>query len=197
MVDITEVTLKDGDLEDIDYLVEDNGSNKVAFYHAMTGGPTRVMMEITRPSNTTPYSAYDCVAASSPSITTQCILAGRLNGKGGKIKRVDVLTDLTTWTSALTVVLYDDVPTSFIADNSAYPGRAYADAPGIIGIVNTGAFAPDITAGTAACATVATELNYQCATTSKKVYFELFLGNVTPTPASGQKFTVVLHVDQN
>lgn len=197
MVDITEVTLKDASLEDIDLLVEDDGNNKLAFYHANTGGPTRVYAEITRPSNTTPYSAYDCVGDASPSVTTQCILAGRLNGKGGKIKRVDVLTDLTTWTSALSVVLYDDVPTVFIADNSAYPGRAYADKAGIIGVVNTGAFAPDITAGTAACATVATELNYQCAAGSKKVYFELFLGNVTPTPASAQKFTVVLHVDQN
>jgi hypothetical protein len=193
---MTTITIRDHDGADVIMGAELDGTS-YRFQQALVGGPARVYKEITRPSNTTPYSAGDCIADNTEGATTHYIEAGRLNALGGKITQVDVATDLRTWTAGITIVLYDAVPTAFTADHAAFPGRAYADMANIIGIVDFSALAADAAvSGAAAIASTTCSLNFKCAAATKKIYFEMFTDG-TPTPASGQKFTVVLHVDQN
>ena len=190
------VTLRDSDGTELDFQADLDGTT-YNLKTALMGGPTHVYQEITRPSNTTPYSAGDTIAANSASAATQYIVVGRLNGLGGKITQVDVMTDNRAWTAGIKVVLYDDEPTAFTADNAAFPGRAYADKAGVIGIASVTALAADAdVAGAMAVGSIACDLNFQCAAASKNIYFQLFTAG-TPTPASAQKFTIVLHITQN
>lgn len=191
---MTTITIRDHDGADVIMDAELDGT-AYSFKTVPKGGPTRVYQEVTRPANTTPYTAGDCIADNAASATTQYITAGRLAGLGGKITKAKLMTDLTTWTDDVFVVLYDDEPASWTADHAAFPGMVYSEKAGIIGGIDFDTMAADVTGG---CAqqTVVTDLNFSCATSSQKIYFQMFTDG-TPTPASGQKFTLVLHIDQN
>jgi hypothetical protein len=152
----------------------------------------RAVKEFSRPTNTDQYAANDCIAAASPGVTTQNIPnAGRINGGTGSIMRAVLKTDNLSWTTPMTLVIYDRAaPGAFIADNAAFD-PLYADSDNIVGILEFPEFKKDATG--AAGSFVRAALNnlnmpYRCAADSVNLYFEAFIPSGTPTPANGQKF---------
>lgn len=188
------ITIRDHDAADVIMGAELDGS-AYSFYTVPKGGPTRVDQEITRAANATPYTAGDCIADADPSATTHCIAAGRLEGLGGKITSAKLMTDLTSWTDDVYVILYDDEPETWTADNAAFPGMIYDEAAGLIGKLTFDTMVADVVGG---CSqqTITTDMNFKCAAASKNIYFQMYTP-ATPTPASSQKFTLVLHIGQN
>jgi hypothetical protein len=153
----------------------------------------RIVKEIVRPTDTTPYSANDCLGAAAPGPTTQNLpLAGRVVGGSGAIVRAVMKTDNLSWTAAVYVVVYDlAVPASWIADNAAFDPK-YADSDNIVGVIQFNSFAKD--ASGAAGSFVKSNgvlsdasLPYRCAADSQNLYFQCFVTG-TPTPANAQKF---------
>jgi hypothetical protein len=165
----------------------------------LEGGYRQIQVEITRPANTTAYSANDAVADNAPSITTH-VLAGaaRKVGGTGSIVRASVATDKIDSTMALFMVVYNAAPAGgFTADNAAFSFK-YADIGKKVGIIPFPAVAV-AAAGGAGCAPYARVdgLNIPFKTVAvDDLYFELYQKG-TPTPASGQKFYFDIGVIQD
>ena len=157
----------------------------------LAGGNKRLVKEFTRPADTTAYAALDCLSDAAPSVTTQNLpLAGRVNAGTGSIIRAVMKTDNLSWTNGITVVIYDEPPASFIADNAAFDVK-YADKANVVGTLAFSAFAKDATGAAGSfvkCALEGLNMPYECASDSTNLYFQCFLPSGTPTPASGQKF---------
>ena len=167
---------------------------------ALGAKAAQVQIEITRPADTTQYAANDAIADNDPSITTH-LLSGmaRANGGSGRIVRACIKTDNVSWTNALRVVVYKAAPAGgFIADNAAYDDK-YADKASIVGTIQFPGFVP-MGAGAAdgirAAVAKGEYLAYECAAGSKDLYFQIWQTG-TPTPASAQKFFVVLDVEKD
>ena len=184
-------TLKDGLGADFKAKVYNLGSDEHASSTVLEGGNKRLVKEFTRPANTTAYAAFDCLADNAPSVTTQNLpLAGRMIGGSGSIIRAVMATNNLSWTNAITVIIYDASPGSFIADNAAFDPQ-YADKAHIVGTLAFSAFAKDATGAAGSfvkCVLEGLNMPYECADDSTNLYFQCFLPSGTPTPASGQKF---------
>lgn len=155
-------------------------------------GFKRIKCEITRPANTTAYAALDCVADASASATTQALpYAGRIDGGTGSILRAVIKTDNLSWTNPITMVIYDgDGPAAFIADNAAFDPK-YEDKQDVVGTISFPTFVKDATGASGSYyKSVVDSLNmpYECGSSTKSLYFQLFIPSGTPAPASGQKF---------
>jgi hypothetical protein len=152
----------------------------------------RVTKEFIRADNATQYSALDCLAAASPSITTQNIpLAARVVGGSGTIVRAVMKTDMLTWTNPISVAIYDlALPAAFIADNDAFDAK-YADSDNVVAVLEFPEFRKDATGAAGSFVkSVLGNLNipYRCAPASTNLTFQSFLPSGTPTPANLQKF---------
>lgn len=162
----------------------------------LEGGFENCAIEFSRPGNTTPYSALDCLSDNAPSITTQ-VLAGvaRKNGGSGTILRATLKTDMTTWTNPITFVIYSVAPGAFIADNSAFD-RMYADKASAIGMLEFPSF-QTVTGGAGSFRWASLDglnIPYGCDAAIDDLYFQAYIPSGTPTPASAQKFYLQLGV---
>ena len=193
-----------GDL--VPLLVDDDGKVSIAGSGlpsgAATGGQAaKIQIEITRPANTTPaYGANTAIADAEPSVATHLLAnMARANGGSGRIVRAAIYTDNVSWTQAVNLVIYKAAPADgFIADKGAYDDK-YADKASIVGTIQFPGFVP-MGAGAAGGIRVAVAkgeyLAYECAAGSKDLYFQIWQTG-TPTPASAQKFFVVLDVEKD
>lgn len=168
---------------------------------AVGGKAAKIQIEITRPANTTPaYEANTAIADAAPSVTTHLLAnMARANGGSGRIVRAAIMTDNVSWTQAVNLVIYKAAPAGgFIADKGAYNDK-YADKASIVGTIRFPGFVP-MGAGAAGGIRVAVAngeyLAYECAAGSKDLYFQIWQTG-TPTPASAQKFFVVLDVEKD
>jgi hypothetical protein len=160
--------------------------------------------EITRPANNTPYHAGDVIGPTTPTDALMAIEgAGRINGGSGQIIGGVLKTDLRTWTSPVNVVIFQLPPAAgWTADHAAFPGRAYGDGTAanlaIVGMLQFTALAKDAdVAGAAALCATSMDFprSFECAAASKRLYWRPWIPTgSTPTPASGQKFTLDLHI---
>ena len=155
-------------------------------------GFRRLIKEFTRPTGTDQYAVNDCLAAASPSVTTQNLpLAGRVVGGTGTIVRAVMKTDNLSWTNPISVVIYDLAPPgSFIADNAVFDPQ-YADSDNIVAVLQFSSFIKDATgaAGSFVKSVLdGLDLPYHCAADSQNLYYQNFLPSGTPVPASAQKF---------
>jgi len=167
---------------------------------AVGGKAAKIQIEITRPADTTQYAANTAIADAEPSATTHLLAnMARANGGSGRIVRAAIYTDNVSWTQAVNLVIYKAAPADgFIADKGAYDDK-YADKASIVGTIQFPGFVP-MGAGAAGGIRVAVAkgeyLAYECAAGSKDLYFQIWQTG-TPTPASAQKFFVVLDVEKD
>jgi hypothetical protein len=160
---------------------------------------TRAATELTRPADTTAYTAGD-VVSNSTSATTLIDLASavRVNGGSGYIVRVDLATDKKSITPRFRVHFFNASNPTVSVDNAAHRGL-YADVAKRLGWVDL----PAMTTGTDTTnSTMSRTSNDGCrlpvvaggATTSLYALLEALDAF---TPASGQKFTLTIMVDGN
>ncbi|MFA7164599.1 MAG: hypothetical protein WC124_01965 [Desulfoplanes sp.] len=187
-------TLAEADGTQFEARVYDLGSSEYASATVLEGGYKRISAEITRPADTTAYTAKDCIADVAQSSTTHKFAnAARLTGLGGGIIHASIKTDKVDWTAAITMIIYDGAgPASFIADNAAFD-RMWADRGKAIAVIEFPAL-QTVTGGAGSMAWANVDgINraYTCSGTD--LYFQLYT-NGTPTPANGQKFYIELGV---
>lgn len=163
------------------------------------GGLTRVDVEMTRPSNTDAYAAGD-VVSNNTSTTTLIDLANlvRANGASAYIVRVSLSTDKKSITPRFRVHFYNASDPTVAADNAAYK-NLYADIAKYLGFVDlpamtTGTDTTNSTMSVAANSTV--RLPIIAGGSTRSVYALLEALDVF-TPASAQKFTLGVMVDNN
>lgn len=181
--------------------VYDLGDSEYASSTVLEGGYKRLKKEFTRPANTTAYTALDCLADNSPSITTQNLDgAARINGGSGAIIRAAMKTDNLSWTNQIYVVIYDGTgPASFISDNAAFDTK-WADDNNIVGVLLFNAFTKDATGAAGSFVKSVLEglnMPYDCGASVDDLYFQCFIPSGGPTPASGQKFFLNIGVLRN
>jgi hypothetical protein len=156
----------------------------------MRGGYGQVGAEITRPENDTQYAALDAVADASQSATTHRFAnAARKVGGSGGIVNARVVTNNLDWTNALTLVVYDTPPATFVADNTAFDEK-WVDRDSIVTEITFPAMTTFTGAAGSFRRAVASGLNedFTCADDSKDLYFQAVLPSGTPTPTEEQKF---------
>jgi len=193
-------TLQDAILGNFKAKAYNLGSDEYASATVLEGGNKRLVKEFTRPADATAYAALVCLADNAPSATTHNLPdAGRMIGGSGSIIRAEMVTDNLSWTNGITVVIYDEPPASFIADNAAFDVK-YVDQPNKVGTLAFPAFAKDATGAAGSfvkCVLEGLNMPYECADDSTNLYFQCFLPSGTPTPASGQKFYLNIGVNRD
>lgn len=178
--------------------IESSPNEIYASLTVLLGGNYNCEIEFTRPANTTAYAEKDCLADNAPSITTQVLAnAARKVGGSGSILRAVLKTDKVDWTTPITLVLYKQAPASFIADNAAFD-RMYADKSKAIGMIEFPSF-QTVTGGVGSFRWSTVEnlnIPYVCDSSLADLYFQCYIpsGAGTPTPASGQKFDLMVGV---
>lgn len=165
--------------------------------NAVEAGSKKIAVEITRAANTNAYTGNDAIADTSPSTAQIIAEAARANGLGGVITGATILTDKTDWDASVTVRIYNAAPAAWIADNAAYDDM-YADASKYVGELIFPAFTTETGgAGSARKSKITGEwLAFTCPSDSDDLYFQIVISGAE-TPASGQKFTLLVDVTQN
>lgn len=147
----------------------------------------------TRPSNTDQYAANDVIAATTSDTGTtvlRSLALGRYPGKPFWLAYLRLETNLDTFTSTIRVHLYNVAApdTAVNGDNAAF-SRAYANVEDYIGFVDLPAFTDvgDVMSATR------DDVRFLCApaAASASIYYRLEIVSGTPTPSSGQSFTLV------
>jgi hypothetical protein len=164
---------------------------------AIGGAIVNVSTEITRPADTTAYAANDVVSNNTTTTTlgtlTNC---ARVNAGSGYIVGARLATDKKSITPRFRVHLFNASNPTVAADNVAHKS-VYADLSKRIGTFDLAAMATDTTNSDVSAATDWTlRIPFVCAAASRDIFF--FLETLDAfTPASGEKFTLVLLIDQN
>lgn len=165
----------------------------------VSSGAIVVGVELTRPADTTAYTAKDVVSdsTSAPTVLTFANFA-RVNAGSGIIVRARLMTDQKTNTAQFRLHLFHTAPTA-TNDNSPYL-MLYSNAANRIGMIDFPAMTSEDSTNSTAAATMRPSsdgaygppnLWYQAAAASRAIYG--VLEAVTAfTPASGQKFYIEL-----
>jgi hypothetical protein len=146
----------------------------------------------TRPANTTQYAANDAIAATASDTGTTVLRSLALASYPGKpfwLVYLRLETDLDTFTPQVRVHLFNVAApdTAVSGDNVAFT-RAYANTEDYIGYVDLPAQA-DVGDETSAYRDDVRMLCAPAAATTN-VYYRLEIISGTPTPSSGQSFTL-------
>ena len=163
---------------------------------------TEVSVTITRPADTTAYTAKDAVADSTsvPTILTFPDVAFA-NGRGGYIVSARIYTDQVTNVAQYKLHLFNQAPTP-INDNAAMTAPLMTDNQTYQGAIIWPAAASEDGSVGAAFAQLTTDVEpisphmFQCATHSRDLYGMLETLDAF-TPASGQTFRVTLGIVQS
>lgn len=148
----------------------------------------RAAAELTRPADTTPYTAGDAVGA-----LTELPGCAAVAGGGGWVVGCRVETDKKSITPRLRVHLYNASTPTLAADNLPFK-ELYADAGNRLGSFDLPAMTtPTDTTGSDLSVAQATSLEHAfvCAALSTSLWFALETLD-GPTPASAEKFTLTL-----
>lgn len=157
--------------------------------------------EITRPANTTAYTAGDVVSDSTTATTPIPLEVSGRNGGTGYIMRMRLITDQSTCTAQFRVWVYSVSNMTLAADNAAFT-LLYANKANRLGSIDLPAMATGTGTSNSASAmvpsstTVFAPFPYQCAPTDNRLYFVLETRSGF-TPASGQKFYLEVTTDVN
>jgi hypothetical protein len=181
------------DIGDVDILSIAAGETHIG---KVGGNMTTAAVTLTRPANTTAYTAKDAVSnsTSSPTVLTFSDLA-RVNAGSGYIVKARLMTNQSTNTARYRLHLFDTAPTA-INDNAAYT-LLWANRATRIGYVDFAACQTEGSGSDAANSRNDTvRLPFVCASASRAVYGLLETLDAF-TPASGQLFYIALTADNN
>ncbi len=163
----------------------------------VTGGSLQVVgVEITRPNDTTPYTAKDVIADNTAGLRVLTFDAMALAAGGaGTITKARLMTDKKDYTGRVRLHLYHTAPTA-IADNSPFL-LLYANKANRIGQIDFPACASEDSSNSTAASALITPgfgglpLDFKCAAGDDALYgiLEDLDGK---TPAAQQKFYVEL-----
>lgn len=152
-----------------------------------------VSTEITRPSNTTLYTAKDVIGTSPATYITFSNCASSTGGSGSIIQLTLETNDVAFTDSTIRLHIYSDTPTA-IADNEPFV-KLYADKGKYVGYVDFLMLEETTATGEAGFATKDNiVLDYICTDTSLYGILESIDG---VTPASAQKFYIKMLVSKN
>ena len=163
--------------------------------------------ELTRPANTTAYTAGDAIASTTVAgdVTPLQFTAAIEPGFVGYIVGAQLITDSATAFGEIRLHLFNTTPfaaAGFQADNSAlaltYTALTTGSAgtlPNYIGWVDFTVFVAQSASAISVGTCNQTELFFDCPSTSK-IIFGLLEDRVAFTPASAQKFTIDLDILQ-
>jgi len=169
-------------------------SNRVA----ASGRLVVVSAEFTRPADTTAYTIGDLVGnATSGAVPLTIANCARVDAGSGYIVRAALITDLKSITPSFRVHVFNAAPTQS-NDNAAYRAL-YADVSKRVGEFVLGPMSTpaDTTNSTLSRALdMNLRIPFACASGTRNLLF-LFETLSAFTPASGQKFTLQLAIDQN
>lgn len=163
------------------------------------GKMVQVTVELTRPANTTAYTAND-VVSDSASASTLLDFANfaRVNAGTGYITGARIVTDKKSITPRLRVHLYNASTPTVAADNAAWRD-SYADDSKYIGWIDM----PSMTTGadttnsdTSKTLDFTMRLPFTCAAGTRSVFVLLETLDAF-TPASAEKFKITLYGDLN
>lgn len=154
-----------------------------------------VLTEVTRPADTTAYALYDAIGPTAAAVWKfpNC---GRVIGGAGQIISATLATDQVANVSTYRLYLYNAPPTA-IADNAECTWL-YANLASYQGFIDFPALVKDSTSSTGAkIELVGSLLNFVCA--GDRNLYGLLQITLTGafTPASGQKFSLLLGVQQD
>ena len=158
-----------------------------------------VSAEFTRPADTTAYTAGDVVSNSDATTVPVTLTSmGRVTGGSGYITGVRLTTNKKSITPRIRVHLFNVATATLAADNVAHK-ELYADASKRVGMFDL----PAMTTGTdttnsdmSRSVDFTQRIPFQCAADSSSLFYVLEAIDAF-TPASGQKFTLSLNVEQN
>lgn len=164
------------------------------------GGIVTVSTEMTRVADVNAYAANDVVSNNVTTTTIQQIAGcARVNGGSGYIVGIRLLTDKKSITPQIRVHLLNSLTSVVVAgDNVAYKA-VYADILKRIGSYDLAAMstAADATnSDYSGISDFTMRIPFNCAAGDTKIYFILETLSIF-TPASAQKFTLELRIDQN
>lgn len=149
--------------------------------------------EITRPANTTAYTAGDAVGTATSSVLTLSN-AARQNSGGGRVLAVRLFKSGTTVTNAtFTIHFWNAAPTD-VADNAPLD-ILYAQQSRYVGNVALSTMVVGGSGGGYAFATVNPPMWYSTASGSKALY-AVIVATAGYTPASAETFTLSVTVEQ-
>ncbi|MBA2704914.1 MAG: hypothetical protein H0U60_13815 [Blastocatellia bacterium] len=162
------------------------------------GVSTRVLTALTRPADTTAYTAKDAIANATTSPATLSFTGvARTTGGSGYIVKAMILTSLTTCVETFKLHLYNAAPTA-LNDNAACTAPLYADAASYVGTILFPACATEGTGSTAAYAvavpgtTATANLPLKFVTNADANLYGLLEAVIGFTPASAQTFSIIL-----
>lgn len=184
------------DIGDVDVTSIAAGENHLG---EVGGNMVRVSAEVTRPANTTAYTAGD-VVSESESASTLLVLtnAVRVNAGSGYIVSARLNTDKKSITPRFRVHLYNASDPTRSVDNLAHQDK-YADSAKRLGYF-------DLPAMTTATDTTNSDMSRSqdnalrhpiVAAAATRTIYALLETLDAFTPASGEKFTLTLAVDSN
>ena len=165
----------------------------------------RVQDVFTRPTNTTPYGAGDVISATVNDTATTVlrgITVARKVGKPCWLTYLEVSTNLTTFLTKLRLHFYTVAAptTALVGDNVPFV-RAYANVAQHIGAIDLPILTlvragDDFVRTFATLNTVDGQLPFLLTpdAADAKVYYRIEIVEQTPTPSSGQSFTLTAHI---
>ncbi len=152
-------------------------------------------VEITRPANTTSYTALDAIASSSTAPTNLIFTSiTRSGGLSGYITSAIIVTDQNSCTSRFRLHVFTSTVTA-INDNAAYT-YSYANNSIRVGTITFDACSTEGSGSTAAYS-VNTTIRLPFKIPSGSSLYGLLETVDSFTPASGQKFFIQLNIDSN
>jgi hypothetical protein len=160
------------------------------------GEENSVGVELTRPADTTAYTALDAISdsTSSPTVVFTFTNLSRTNGVGGYIVKALLLTDQKTCTSRFRLHLFDTAPTA-INDNSPYLSL-YANKATKLGTIDFFAVATEDPTNSTGASTQRDDIRLKYLPTgSSRTIYGLLETLDAFTPASGQKIYIKLSVE--
>lgn len=162
------------------------------------GGLVIVSAEFTRPADTTAYAIGDLIGnATSGAVPLTIANCARVNGGSGYIVSAALITDLKSIAPSIRVHIFSSAPTQS-SDNAAYQA-GYVDVAKRVGEFTLGPMAtPADTTNSNLSRAMDMNLRipFACAAGTTALLF-IFETLSAFTPASGQKFTLQLAIDQN
>lgn len=174
----------------------------------VVGQGKRVQDTFTRPANTTAYAAGDVISGTVSDTDTTVLRSLNLGWRNGRVSWLTFLrleTNLTTFLTKTRLHLYTvAAPTTAVAgDNTAY-ARVYANKAFYIGVIEIPILTlwragDDLVSATVVLNSIDGQLPFLIPPTTGTtlVYYRLVVLEGTPTPASGQSFTLTAHVVDN
>jgi hypothetical protein len=164
----------------------------------VSGSKSRVSVEFTRPSNTTPYTAGDVVSNSTSATTMMEFTNAVRKGGSGLVVGAIIATDEPSVTARYRLHLYRESTVTLAADNAPFIDL-YADQGKKLGSFD---FAAMTTPANATGDAVSRSQNFALAVPVRAVGESSSLFGVLevldgPTPVSGQKFQVTLYTEMD